>query len=939
MASHTSADGRQSTPPGMPSTQSLLVRASGQQRALGRFGSHQNAVEIYKRTVQNIKKHGHTVGWSPMFTDDIDPIVYGNRLFMKVVDSLASQHLQTSRMRIVPFEWLMPQPDATPDHLAIYDKLYTSAPIVSNSDLQKILKMERSTSTSPPLLPDCQYFYLRTLELTGDQLRELVDFIRDSDDGFEETAQWRMFLDLHHTASEGGTNTFTLRYLGTVSGPKRPIDRHMDDLLSAKMDNILGEVYRAIETLFPALLDNIEVYLLPEATQDDESSLFAEDVERFLIEMMHPPSLLNRQRGGYYSSFLPSQQDADLFAALKTDVWNLFNQNGTLPNSEMLDALAVHFDSVQQYAIEFPAETGTARHDFTDGVKNVTEAQATPNQYRGTILAAFIGKDITYTDYMAEKSFWDGGSRAAVLTKDMLQRIVDTEADSNGRGGFQQTLRSTGSLWCFADLWPWLWRTNSEQAVYFLRSYLAIIRPLVVVTYSRPVNSVTRANFVHQHGVSSNAFTPIVGDPTIQLYHDATDSSANRDDFAFINIAHIHPGRDKHSSQDVRLRRLMEATMQLTFAVLNLAMQTIDAHANDEVMPSRFELCREVLRGLKHLRKQPPHQQFFVNFEDIRRERVEYFTREAARSSNEDVRPLLNTNGRLKLASLGQAEGQPNSQARREQLDRLWDLKIPDLHLAIPHTGDQRDLWIKSFLTLQPGQYLFLTVLSQLDPEGDDYLKQLLSTFAPAGASGDAWMKNKAARGNAIVRAGLWIQNEAAQQNDAGRKTRLRVHYPQAFLSAYDLQNSPIGIVTSSGIAQIRWRKDGKTNRSIRVSCKVAVPDSPTETRVLHFTAEGIDILDATGNAFRKILAGGQRSRATIPRTRFRDDTDLTDLWRAVLTAHNIDLPEDEDASAPATDWGEIGVAALTQKRPRSLLSRIGQFPIARMQTSFSTSF
>jgi hypothetical protein len=99
----------------------------------------------------------------------------------------------------------------------------------------------------------------------------------------------------------------------------------------------------------------------------------------------------------------------------------------------------------------------------------------------------------------------------------------------------------------------------------------------------------------------------------------------------------------------------------------------------------------------------------------------------------------LNRDGRLKLASLGQAEGAPQSAQRNEQLKTLWELNMPDLHLAIPHLPGNRTKWIKSFMGLQPGQYFFLTVLAQLDiSEPDDYLVKLLSAFNPAGVTGDA---------------------------------------------------------------------------------------------------------------------------------------------------------------------------------------------------------
>jgi glycyl-tRNA synthetase beta subunit len=103
-------------------------------------------------------------------------------------------------------------------------------------------------------------------------------------------------------------------------------------------------------------------------------------------------------------------------------------------------------------------------------------------------------------------------------------------------------------------------------------------------------------------------FTTIVGEPTIQYYDDPT--SAEKDpETAFINIPHIHPGRDKHSNQDVRFRRLLEATMQLTFVVAQQAMEVLILHASDEVKANRLKLCEEILANVEDLKKTSgPHK-------------------------------------------------------------------------------------------------------------------------------------------------------------------------------------------------------------------------------------------------------------------------------------------------------------------------------------------
>lgn len=545
----------------------------------------------------------------------------------------------------------------------------------------------------------------------------------------------------------------------------------------------------------------------------------------------------------------------------------------------------------------------------------MTFEQARPSQFQGDTVLAFLGKDITYTDFTRAKSFWDGGSQAAEVTNGILQRTVDSEADSHDRG-YLRVIRDQLSLWCFADLWPWLWHKNSEQAMFFLARYMNIIQPIIAVSYSRPVNAITRADFIHNNGVSMSGmspFTEIVARPSIQFYHHADISGdRSREECAFINIPHIHPGRDKYGEQDVRLRRLLEITMQETFVIVDLTLKALAQHAKDKVPLSRLDLCKEILREHESLKQVAAYKTFSDSLDAARAQCKTYFST-SVRPSTDDVRPMLDTNGRLKLIELGRAEGSPRSNERTQQLDGLWELNKPDLHVHISNEPGNKEVRMETVMDLQTGQFLYLTALAHCEP--DDYFRMVFNTFAPAG-SNRTWFEDQRARGKAVLSAGLWVTRQVELNDEEQKKPRLRVHFPSEFLPASKMQNSPIGIVQSNGIARVRWKKDGDTNITIRVSSKIAIPKNAHETRVLHFTQDGLDILDAFGNPLRAIGRSGQPIDATIPRVQFGDKPDLYRLWRAVLEAENIGIPAEEDDGDDALrfDWGPAGVAALSQK-------------------------
>jgi hypothetical protein len=108
-----------------------------------------------------------------------------------------------------------------------------------------------------------------------------------------------------------------------------------------------------------------------------------------------------------------------------------------------------------------------------------------------------------------------------------------------------------------------------------------------------------RENFRQPHTVLSNAFTSRVGELTIQYYTEHDGSGVSRDDDAFINIPHIHPGRDKYGVQDLELRRVLDMTMQFTFVVGDVTLNVLDEVVNDGLM--RKQLCELIIDRVTRL--------------------------------------------------------------------------------------------------------------------------------------------------------------------------------------------------------------------------------------------------------------------------------------------------------------------------------------------------
>ncbi|KAK4542301.1 hypothetical protein LTR36_006954 [Oleoguttula mirabilis] len=846
----------------------LALSASTRQSVVARFKSdndrNQFALEVIK-----IIKRGNTSPHTLLTHDVTEPTIYAKRLFRRHVEALDQQHLQTSRMILKNFEWLYPGADTTADELAIFDNISTQAMIVSNDDLSKIMRMTPSTLSDPPAKLGA-YFYVRSWSLSGDQLRMLLDYLARNELRFEETDNWKVLLDVYHHNHTNAPLIYTLRYVGTVNGPRRPIDRFIEDLHQRK-SGIMVEVIKALEECLPEVAEAAEVHGLPDAYLPPGSHLFKDDVERVLIEFFHHPTLLNRQRGGFYSSYVPSTDDADGFRDMKTNFWYTFRQGASLPDDHLQAQIAGHFREIQQYANANPEETGTGQHEFTDELRMVNERQARPLLYQGQTVVVFVGKDQTYDEYLAPKPFVHGKSRAGNLTKDFFYRLVHWEAMAHKRAFYPEAFDPTSGPYCFVDLWPWLWHKNIVCAAEFLQWYLNFVRPIIAATYSRLVNNVTLANFRHGNGVRMNNFTSAVGKASIQYYDHNDETGEPDENSAFINIPHIHPGRDKYGSQHPALRRVLDLTIQYTFLFGDVTMQVLDeydfANLLDDDKPSRKQLCEEILVRVESLfTDSPPHKRFYESFQSAREELLQYFR--TSTTSHMEERPVLNADGRLKLISLGQAEGEQDSTARETQLQQLWADDLPDLHTIIPHREQHRNEWMKDMAKVPKGLYID-------QKRGTDVVVELIGE-----------------RG------------------------------PEKFLSPRDCQGRSLKVF-ANGKFSVRWINGADDRVTTRLLCKPAIPTTSTG-RFLFFTAAGMDVLGASQQNFRPILFGNKLADASLTVRSFATDLAVKELWTIACTEHGVSTEALEELGDgdDIVDWGsKKGVAALvtnaSSEKPR----------------------
>lgn len=305
--------------------ETALVVQTPKQQGYRRLVTYQlqEDVESYRAA----SKRSETTTYADTLGPNTAPGVYGNRLFEWTLSRLDRSQLRTNRMVKGHFQYLLPTPNTSKKHLAIFDALHYRPMTVSNHDLSKILNMELSTATSPMTLIGV-HFYTRAWTLTPDELRAILAEMTESGSTHEEMEEWQKVLDLYHpttpdpdedmessssissqqsslpqsqqaavqrgqdaveiieNASSQAPEFLTVRYVGKVSGPRRPYDRYIEDL-TTRTSGVLHEFAQVIDRLFPAVADAAQVHLLKDASLDlagDANRTNADDVERFLIE-------------------------------------------------------------------------------------------------------------------------------------------------------------------------------------------------------------------------------------------------------------------------------------------------------------------------------------------------------------------------------------------------------------------------------------------------------------------------------------------------------------------------------------------------------------------------------------------------------------------------------------------------------------------------------
>ncbi|KAJ3010313.1 hypothetical protein HKX48_007465 [Thoreauomyces humboldtii] len=476
---------------------------------------------------------------------------------------------------------------------------------------------------------DSQAFYIRS------RLLHMADIVLLRD-VFAARFHHELFLSkldaLIITGAERPLNTdhVYLRYIGTVLGPRTPLDRINEDLqvstLFCKINICLLQMAEDLE-LTSDPQNGWKVFEFPSlrvATEETEN-IQLDYVERVMISVFGYESLINVQRGGRYAQYVISDEDKAMFIGLETNVVNKLAALDTAVGVDRATGLPIlreadgdvittsieqlFGDDIFPYIREHPFLVANRPVEPTSRIVIDTVRQAVPRtdymdpgEHIGT-LVVLIGKDVPLESYdpsLSDARFITEASRSGHLTKLILDQLAGFEAIANGSQA--ELVHGTFvDLLPFVDLYPWLLCFAHALGISYMNLYLCITRPWITVTFSKKVATTLLSGFgfygTFDGSVQAGSATllDIVGIPVLTTFdadwledEEATDPP---DDVYTVTIPHYDSGRDKYGEQAPELRRVLVLTWMATFVLMDEAHRILTEATVGDSNLSRRTLC------------------------------------------------------------------------------------------------------------------------------------------------------------------------------------------------------------------------------------------------------------------------------------------------------------------------------------------------------------
>ena len=360
------------------------------------------------------------------------------------------------------------------------------------------------------------FYYVRSWRLTRDELSTLYLDWEDEQIYQNYTTTLENIL-----AANPNVQNFYIRYVGMCRSPTRPIDRMMRDA-TLRNTGLLGEFLNYCDENIPLFQQRAHVFTFNDAPQRAFDEMYTSRVEQALIAFFGINNLLNTAPGGFNFEYIPVFNEYRSYRELNqtffADVEVAENRQIDIRITERLREAWI--PSIREIMANNTEITLQERYPFSEEYLNMTMNQATPTySYNGHVLVTMIGRDVTRSAYLNAIPFLNLDSQAGFVTCNYLSVLRAWQNEQHQ--DIEINALGYNEIFPFVDLYPWLGKTSTFSfAIEQLNLYLDIVRPLVAITFSRPVTSCAFTSFVHEHGLQHDraSYINCIGLPTVRNF-------------------------------------------------------------------------------------------------------------------------------------------------------------------------------------------------------------------------------------------------------------------------------------------------------------------------------------------------------------------------------------------------------------------------------------
>lgn len=475
--------------------------------------------------------------------------------------------------------------DNSPERLETLRTLFVQPMLVSNTDLNRILRLKslKRANLAPESDKSQEHlFYIRSWTFTPAELYTISESMQRDGCEYPELDEWKF------ASFMARSRNLTVRYVGTTT--RDALNRFSRDLRERSKGNLLATFQTCLEQTYPRIFNSAEIHLLPDMSlekfggeNDIGSRLEADDTESLLILLFGFPSLVNLQLGGHHIRYLPNGNDEKIFQGLYTRYFRNFLSNCNALPEERAGQISTIFAGL-------PAD---------ESLKDVLTTQAIPYQYYGTTSMVFLGEEPSVKHFKIKSSFFDGPSKVSRLIRNFIYRIKNIEEGNNFDGDDDNTspLHDLSKVFPFVNIIPLPKYDDKAECLEMLTAYFQCTRPIIVVTFGKKAASAMISNLSainHQFGDLKNPFS------TLAKYELAIHSYGPDKDDVFIHVPLEHPGHSQYGPRLPLKIRGIYLSIQFVFLVASCAVKTIEAHSKNSQMPSRKTLCKEILTHVEN---------------------------------------------------------------------------------------------------------------------------------------------------------------------------------------------------------------------------------------------------------------------------------------------------------------------------------------------------